>query len=40
MRPVKFIRRHMWIGGALLVLAAGGYLAAQAAFKLGFMGSH
>jgi len=38
---VKFIRRHMWIGGALLLIAAAGYLAYYASYRLGFfMGSH
>ena len=38
---MKFIRRHMWIGGVLLLIAAGGYLAYQASYSLGFfMGSH
>ena len=38
---MKFTRRHMWIGGALLLIAAGGYLAYYASYQLGFsMGSH
>ncbi len=33
---MKFMRRHMWVGGALLLIAAGGYLAYFASYRLGF----
>ena len=38
---MKFMRRHMWIGGALLLLAAVGYAMYLVSYRFGFfMGSH
>ena len=33
---MKFMRRHMWIGGALLIIAAAGYLLYYASYRLGY----
>ncbi|NIJ28901.1 hypothetical protein FHT00_000834 [Sphingomonas insulae] len=38
---MTFLRKHMWIGAALLIVAAGGFLAYGASYRLGFfMGSN
>ena len=33
---MRFTRRHTWIGAVLLLIAAGGYLAYGASYRLGF----
>ncbi len=33
---MKFIRRHMWIGAGLLIVAAAGYLVYYASYRLDY----
>ena len=33
---MKFMRRHMWVGGALLLVAAACYLVYGAGYSLGY----